>query len=198
MSEPGVLNGSKQFRQQKLLEKLQRRAEVAERYRRCWTLQRIADDVGVSIFTVSEDIKALLSELGRTAGLHINARIALELDKINLLENEAWESLRLSKLPQRAADARKTAIPINGQIVESTVSSASEVYQPQGDPRFMAIIDKCITRRMKLFGLEGGRGDEDSEKKNTAKTFTDFVAAHIEEQEMRKLKSMKVVKLLSE
>lgn len=199
---------SKKWRKQQQDAIIARRADVADRYKQCWTLERIAKDLKVSIGTVSEDIHAILANLGRTAGLDVSARIALELDKINLLENEAWESLKTSRQPKFVSSASETHTPVkddNGAImldgtgkpivVIERRSSASEIKRPEGDPRFMMVINQCITRRMKLFGLDGGR-DEEDEKKNNAKTFTDFVAAHIEEQEARKLATMKRVKAL--
>ena len=199
---------NRQWRKQRLDAVMVRRAAVAERYKQCWTLERIAKDLGIAISTVHEDIHNLLSDLKRTAGLDINARIALELDKINLLENEAWESLKMSKQPKFVSSASETHTPVKDEtgcvmldaqgkpiVVIERRSSASEIKRPEGDPRFMAIINQCITRRMKLFGLDGHLDDED-EKMNKAKTFTDFVAAHLEEQESRKLANMKRVKEL--
>ena len=176
---------------------MRRRAEVAKRYRECWTLQKIADDIGVSIFTVHEDVKAMLAELGRTAGLDISARIAIELDKINLLENEAWENLRISKRPKFVSGATENVVAVKDEqgavvldesgkprVVVERRSSASEIQRPEGDPRWAMIINQCITRRMKLFGLENGYEDDPDKKKKTANTFEDFVAAHLEQRKI--------------
>jgi len=188
-------NQSKKWRKRKNDAIVARRAAIAERYKQCWTLERIAKDLGVSIGTVSEDIHALLADLKRTAGMDVNARIAIELDKINLLENEAWESLKTSRQPKFVSSASETHTPMKDDtgaimldaqgkpiVTIERRSSASEIKRPEGDPRFMMIINQCITRRMKLFGLEGGP-DEEDEKKNKANTFSEWVAAHLAERE---------------
>lgn len=182
-------SNTQSYRAAKRAEIAERRAKVSELYRKNgWTVYRIAKEIGCSVATVSEDMQALIAGWQRTAGTNTAAHIAIELEKINTLEAEAWESLRISKQPRRVATARKSVTPVaagdgSTVTVESTVASATEIQQPAGDPRFMAIIDRCITRRMKLFGLEGGRGVEDDEKKNQAKTFEDFVAAHLTARE---------------
>jgi len=185
------------YRAAKRTEIAERRAKVSELYRKNgWTVYRIAKELGCSVATVSEDMGALIAGWQRMAGTNTAAHVALELDKINLLEAEAWESLRLSKLPQRAATAHKSVIPVKNEdgtaavnnkgqpvTIEESTASANEIHRPQGDPRFMMVINQCITRRMKLYGLEGGRVDEVDEKKNQPTTFTDWVAAHLAKRE---------------
>jgi len=185
------------YRAAKRAEIAERRAKVSEHYRKNgWTVYRIAKELGCSVATVSEDMQALIAGWQRTASTNTAAHIVTELERINALEAEAWEALRISKQPKRLASARKSVTPVKnddgtavvndaGQpvTIEESTATASEIHQPAGDPRWAVIINQCITRRMKLFGLEGGRGDEDDEKANKAKTFTDFVAAHLAERE---------------
>ena len=187
------------YRAAKRAEIAERRAKVSEHYRKNgWTVYRIAKELGCSVATVSEDMGALIAGWQRTAGTNTAAHVALELDKINLLEAEAWESLRLSKLPQRAATVHKSVIPVKNEdgtaavndkgqpvTIEESTASANEIHRPQGDPRFMMVINQCITRRMMLFGLDGGRGDEEAEKTNQPKTFEDFVVLALSKREKK-------------
>ena len=149
----------------------QRRARVSELYLSGWTQKRIATELKVSEFTVSEDIHALIDQWGRTAGINISAHIATEFAKLNNLESEAWAAFEDSKKTRRSASASKTVTPIkkgDGSVVmvESTVTSATEVYPTTGDPRFLNIVARCIDSRITLFGLANRAGgmNEDEEK----------------------------------
>ena len=196
MSDKEEPKRGKKYRALKLLKIAERRAAVAQKYKEGLTMERIAQALNCDPGTVCRDIHKLIADLGRTAGLDINARIALELDKINLLEAEAWESLKVSQQPKFVSSASETVTPVKdntgavrldgaGQpmVAVERRSSATEIKRPEGDPRWAGIIIGCITRRMKLFGLEGGRGDEEDAKKSQAKTFTDFVAEHLAAKE---------------
>jgi hypothetical protein len=166
----------------------QRRAKVSELYLSGWTQKRIAAEIKVSEFTVSEDIHALIAHWSRTAGINISAQIATELERINNLEAAAWESFRKSQQPRRVASVRKAVTPVGSEggtlkSVESSVASATEIHQPAGDPRFMAIIKGCIAERIRLVQLVNGEFKDGEDRGNAPKTFSDFVAMHLKEQE---------------
>lgn len=190
VTQPTAKESARRVRQRKRDAMVERRNRVSELYRQGLSQQKIAEAVGVEQATVSTDIHALIAEWGRTAGINISAHIATELSRINQLEGEARRAYELSKQPKRVASARKMTTPVETEegpplTVETSTASATEYYRPEGDPRFLTVINQCINSRMKLLGLNG-MPDEAAEKKNKATTFSDFVAAHLEEQENRK------------
>lgn len=182
----------RKYRERKRHEIAERRAAVSERYRKGWTIEEIARDIGSTRSTVGEDIQAMIAEWGRTAGINISAHIAIELERINQLEGEARRAYETSKQPKRVASARRMITPVENEdgtpvetedgkplTVETSAASATEYYRPEGDPRFLTVIIQCIGQRMRLLGLNG-MPDEAAEKKNKATTFSDFVAAHLD------------------
>src|SRR4051812_34799632 len=104
----------RKFREMQQQEIAERRAAVSERYRKGWKLERIAKDIRVDKSTVSRDIHALLAEWERIAGLNVSAHIATELERLNGLQAEAWESFRKSQQPRKVATARRTVTPVEG------------------------------------------------------------------------------------
>ncbi|MCG3147242.1 MAG: hypothetical protein PCFJNLEI_00680 [Verrucomicrobiae bacterium] len=166
----------------------QRRSRVSELYLSGWTQKRIAAEVGVSEFTVSEDIHALLAQWGRTAGINISAHIATEFEKLNNLEAQAWAAYEDSKRPRKVASASKRMLPIRDDdgtvaMLESTTASATEFHPAAGDPRWLSIILQCISQRMKLFGLANRGGGEVEEKEKYPTTFAGWMALELSGRE---------------
>jgi hypothetical protein len=167
------------YRAAKRAEIAERRAKVSELYlNNGWTVYRIARELGCSVATVSEDKQALTTEWKQRARLNFEEHIAVELKKIGQVEQEAHESFEKSKLPKRIASASKRS----SHMGVEEMASASEIQRPEGDPRFLAILLKCSEDRMRLLGLNGQLRDED-DKKQTATTFSQWVAAHLKQRE---------------
>ena len=65
---------------------------VGELYVQSWTQTRIAHELGVTQATISTDVKAL-HEQWRDSGVRdFDLARSIELEKLNLLEREAWEA----------------------------------------------------------------------------------------------------------
>jgi hypothetical protein len=159
------------------------RAHIAERRSRVshlylterMTQQPIAQALGCSISTVSEDLGALRAEWRRAAFSEVAEHIALELHKINQVEAEAHAAYERSRKPKRIASASKK----EDASGTTTISSATQIERDEGDVRFLMLKAKCTEMRIRLLGLD--RHDTDNDAKNKPHmTLADFIAAHQE------------------
>jgi hypothetical protein len=113
-------------------------------------MTEIAKTEGVAVSTISEDISWLRNEW-MAAGVHdIDAQIAMEVEKINQVEVEAWREWDRSK---EQAEVFRTVVRqiAQGQDLKETMH---ELRAKAGDSRYLKIILDCIERRSKLLGLE--------------------------------------------
>src|ERR1017187_10062005 len=168
------------FRKAKRAHVAERRALIAKRYLTGMTQPRIARELNLAQSTVCEDIKALIVGWERQANIDIAAHIAIELKRINYLEMRTRESFEKSCLPKRIASFTKR----EGASTQETVASATEIQRPEGDPRFLMVILKCIDLRIKLLRLDRRESADDAENKPPM-TFSEFMAAHLKQREQK-------------
>jgi hypothetical protein len=81
----------------------------------------------------------------------IDAWLAIELEKTVQVEAEAWAAWERSKLDSETLTTTRAQVSETG-VVEP-VEEKLIVKGQSGDPRYLAMIDKCIDRRCKLLGL---------------------------------------------
>nr|BDD46352.1 hypothetical protein 7 [Pseudomonadaceae bacterium] len=122
-----------------------RRREVAELYVQAWTQMAIADRLGIAQSTVSDDLKAIRKEWRESRVRDFDEAVAVELEKIDRLESEAWEAWKRSQEP-----LENTRVMDDG----SRKKAQKVVEQRDGDPRFLEQIHKCIASRRALLGLD--------------------------------------------
>lgn len=143
-----------------------RRREVVRRYLEGWSQVKIAEAVGVSQFTISEDIKAIHQGWEASA--------ILDWDKLKTKEAEeithrievlwaAWErSCELEEVRTTGSKRERQAVSegkgkdkkVTGhEMVVVERSSQLKSKKLLGDPRYMAEITKCQELRLRLFGL---------------------------------------------
>lgn len=130
----------------KKLEIAERRSKVIKLYIQRWTQSEIASHLGVSQVCIHKDIKAIQKEW-RDANLEQLSEMKFEeLQRIDLLERQAWEGYMESKTYTKVVQVggRKDKRP-------SQVRQTNETGG--GDPRFLQIISRCIEQRAKLLGL---------------------------------------------
>lgn len=137
----------------------------------------------ISYGTIKNDLDELIQDWREEANLDIGTAIAVELAKIAELEAEAWlEYIRSKKSIQTKKESRKAVVidpeldfenkdkivvqpdpePEEGVFLLTDLSknasveiNQTESIQEQiGDPRFLAIVERCIERRCKLLGLD--------------------------------------------
>jgi predicted transcriptional regulator len=100
---------------------------IAGMYLKGYTQSEIAIEVGLSQQTVSRDIKSLHKEWREDSLIDFDEAKARELGKMKRGAGD------------KARGYREMTNTVKGQV---------------GDPRFLTIVDRCIDRRCKIFGLD--------------------------------------------
>lgn len=124
-----------------------RQRQVAALYLQGKWQAEIGQILGMRQQQVSYDLKVLQRRWYQESIADIDQRKALELQKVDAIEREAWASWEKSKQPR-----------------EVTITEASEGAHPgrkatmrkegqAGDPRFLAEIGKCVDRRVAILGI---------------------------------------------
>jgi predicted transcriptional regulator len=122
-----------------------RRMQVAELYLKGLSQPAIAEQLGVSQPTVSGDLKAIQQQWRASDIRNFEERRAMELQKIDLVEREAWDAWERSKKPAQSATVTGAG---NGQHTRKSVKNQI------GDPRFLEQVNKCISQRRDLLALD--------------------------------------------
>mgnify|MGYP001580805097 CR=1 FL=1 len=139
---------------------LARREEVARRYLRGEHQYTIGRAVGVSQVQVSHDLKAMRDLWLASSLRDFDALKAEQLAKIDAVEVEAYAAWFRSQQPREVSLTEQTE---GGEVVG--VDGTSQPKRPtrkasmrregqSGDPRFLAVIQKCIDQRCVILGLE--------------------------------------------
>lgn len=126
---------------------------ASELYLKGWIQADIAKELGVSANTVFK----LLGEVKKRWLLNqvqnIEARKVMELERIDRIEREYWDAWEHSKKGQnKVISTRLKRTTMRGDSTEET--NGQEFLDTPGDPRFLEGIQKCITLRSKILGLE--------------------------------------------
>ncbi len=154
----------------------ERRARVAQMYLAGRTQLQIACELGLSTFTVSTDIGAMVAEWRRMAAVDTAAHIAVELERIREVEVQAWESFRKSRQPKEIRSAGKRS-ETNGDGSSSTAVTVTTIHRPEGSPQFLSTVLRCIEQRVKLLGLDFHERLQEGRQTQPA-TLEEFVVAH--------------------
>jgi hypothetical protein len=126
-------------------ELFERRREVANLALKGWTQAAIARHMGIPPAIVSRDLAAM-REFWREFPVYEFERVRLEqLQKIDLVEAEAWAAWQRSQQPQRSATLSR------GKAGEQ---SRSTLKHQSGDPRYLREVTRCVAQRDKMIGVE--------------------------------------------
>lgn len=136
-----------------------RRARVAEMVTEGFTRAEIAAEVGVTTRQVRYDLAAARKSWVERQAFAIDEALRRELDQIYYIEEEArkaWEESRQPVTSKRmeahgqmqvvSGEGKLTTVPAKTKKTETSESSP-------GDPRFLAIMDRCVERRLKIYEL---------------------------------------------
>lgn len=124
---------------------LERRREVASYALKGWTQAAIARHLKIPPATVSRDL-AVMREFWREFPVYDFDKIRLEqLQKVDLVEAEAWAAWQRSQEPQRSATLNK------GKAGEQ---SRTTLKHQSGDPRYLREVARCVTQRYEMIGVE--------------------------------------------
>lgn len=118
---------------------------IGSLYLKGWLQSEIAEEVGLSIATISRDLVTLHDEWRQSALVDINEAKIVELAKIDTLEREYWRGWERS-----LKDAE--TIKQEGGVEVKRVSRTKRTRD--GDARFLEGVLKCIDRRCKILGLD--------------------------------------------
>ena len=115
-----------------------RRKEVAQLHVQSFTQMKIAERLDVSQATVCGDLKTIEKQWRADAVRDLDLCRQHELQKLALIEQEAWQAWERSQQPQQSAD-------LPG---DTTVRpSKRRIRNQYGDPRFLALVNQCIATR---------------------------------------------------
>lgn len=164
-------------KKRKSLRRDERRAIVARRYLQGVFQSDIAEEVGVTQSTVSKDLKAIQEQWRTSSLMDFGEAKQRELERIDALEEQAWKAWFRSCEKRTRTDNRVKGIQAKpeeyevddeGKLVRKKskvypleVDTKTVVYQRDGDPRWLATIQRCIQLRIKLLALDEVRPEDD-------------------------------------
>lgn len=128
------------------------RTQVAALYVRGVSFREICAIMGRSISTIDRDLKAIRARWRESQVADFTEHVNKELARIDAVEFEAWNGWMESKGERRTEES---AI-IDGK----QRTRLQRVTEPTGDPRFLAVVSRCIDQRVKLLGLEAPQRHE--------------------------------------
>lgn len=131
---------------------LERRQQVLELYRDGLRIYEIAEEVGVTRFTVWRDMRWVHEQFVIKAVNSYAARLTRELLQIAYVESEAAVEWERSKLDATATQTTWENLEINGEEFEK-VKTKTAVKTQCGDPRYLSIMLDCGKKRCKLLHL---------------------------------------------
>lgn len=132
------------------------RALTANMYLQGRPIADIAKEIGVSDATIRRDLRLIMEYWRRSAIYDFNQRKMRELAALELTEAEAWSAWRRScESKIKTVHTVKSADSEGEEITTDIIATE----QRDGDPRFLAIIEKCITTRLKVIGALTPSGD---------------------------------------
>lgn len=107
---------------------------------------QIAEIIGVSQGTISNDLKELQKRWKEKSIQLIDERKAEELAKVDQLERTYWEAWL------KSCQYQEMSTMLNDKLV--TVLVPLEQATPMGDTKYLAGIQWCIDRRCKMLGVD--------------------------------------------
>ena len=123
----------------------ERRQDVVELFLKAWSQPAIARELGISQPTVSRDLQAICKQWRESSIRDFDAARERELQKLEVLEREAWAAWERSQQPVESTTVTQDG---SGKKAQKTVE------HPVGDPRYLEQIHKCIAGRRALLGLD--------------------------------------------
>ena len=155
---------------------------VAELYKRGWNIRRIADEVkarmgtSCSTRTIWNDIQDLLKEWQANRIQDVDARLQLELERIDDCVAELWEQWDKSKEDWVKEYNKRVGVHIpeagDGGGEQTTIQTVKRENTSQnivglGNPAYMSEIRQQLMERRKLLGLYAATKSEVTGKDGT-------------------------------
>jgi hypothetical protein len=128
------------------LEMLHRRQKVADLYLQGLAQAAIAQQLEMSQTSVARDLSKIERSWRESAIRDFDAAKERELQRLALIEKNAWEGWKRSCQPIQTAT-------VDGQAADSQKAKRTVKHQ-NGQPRFLELVLECIDKRAKLLGLD--------------------------------------------
>ena len=128
------------------MDAVQRRRKAADMYLKGWSQETIASFLEVSQATVSRDLDEVRAEWRQAATFDFDEARACELQKIDLIEREAWAAWQRSQTPL-------SGIVRTDRDGARGPSHRSSLKNSHGDPRYLDLVNKCVAQRCLLLAL---------------------------------------------
>jgi predicted transcriptional regulator len=122
-----------------------RRQEVARLSLRGWVQVEIAQHLGVTQGTVSNDLKAIRQQWRQSAVRDFDLAREEMLRSIETIKREAWDAWERSKKPQQEAT-------VEGEAPRQ--KTRKRIRNQNGDPRYLEIILRCGADQRAILGLD--------------------------------------------
>lgn len=119
---------------------------IADMRLRGYTHQQIGEALHLSRQQIAYDMAEINARWRESQLASISEAVARELDRLEAIEQEAWEAWRRS-----IGTMRRTTLSEggkNGDQIDTTE------WTEAGDPRFLDVVLRCVDRRARLMGLE--------------------------------------------
>ena len=126
------------------------REEIARRLLRGESQAAVARDLGVSRSQVGYDLDVVRRRWVQESLTAFDARVAIELAKLDELERTYWEAWERS----RGAFSKTTTRSRQNVRLSTQGEATVERNERDGDPRFLEGVLKCIDRRIRLVGAD--------------------------------------------
>lgn len=129
--------------------------EIATLYAKSWTYQAIADKINkerpyqLTKQQIYYDVKEIVKNWREEHKEKIDGYLVQQLNKLDLLELEYWNSWERSKGKKKEKTHKEGITSEGGTYDETAIKSYTEV----GDPSYLAGVERCIEKRSKLLGL---------------------------------------------
>jgi hypothetical protein len=131
------------------------RAEIARLYLQRYTQAEIGQQLGLSRQQVGYDLDAVRAEWLQSSLMDFNARKAEELARIDRLEREYWTAWEASQQGRETTTTGQTTDP-RGERVKAEIRKEEQ----HGDPRYLAGVQWCISKRCEILGFNAPTRNE--------------------------------------
>ncbi len=137
------------FRPKRSVAQLDRdRMVIAAMYLKGMLMSDIAKRVGVSMMTISRDLKVIREDWRKATTADYDTLKMREIATIDLLERthwEAWERSTTATSVEKVWDAAEE---------EWFLETTEELHAKPGDPRFLSGVRDCVRDRCDLLGIK--------------------------------------------
>ncbi len=126
------------------------RVEVAKLYLQGYTQLQIADKLEIDQSTVCRDLQVVKRQWQQQALGHANELIQAELERLRLIEQQAWEAWNHSRQNTIGATVHEQL----QEALGGNVATRSRTDSKVGENSYLETILRVIQQRVKILGLD--------------------------------------------